>query len=347
MHASEIGHYFCNNLISPSLSLSVSVCQSHYFLPSEVVARRRDIPATRSTSCPPPPAALPSCTLRTRAFSILHHISSYLTGEVSGCRITPVHKVQFTPLGPALCWVLHAEGGSDVPLSTLRSALVSHFPTLTPPDADTTHAALTELIKQRKVYHAGRGYSLVTSGTYGPDSNLPDSHHYDQHHHPPFRLLSTSEALTRAHGTAEATPAGSVTHAAVQTDLSDLLTHQPSYSDDTTDARRASLRLAKGGSLNSTVEVSCYSAKDLSDVSVRVDRSGSVLSKILRVSTPRMASFSAQFPPPEWSRPNTSGLHGHSRSTQTGHTPHVVSHPKFSISPFSNVLGEITLKNSE
>ncbi|KAA0196742.1 hypothetical protein HAZT_HAZT003872 [Hyalella azteca] len=233
-------------------------------------------------------------------------------GEVSGCRITPVQKGQFTPLGPALCWVLHAEGGSNVSMRDLRDALIHHFPSLIPPDEETTHAALTELIKQRRIFHAGKGYSLVTPGTYGHSATLPDFAH-----HPPFRLMTTSEALTRAHGAAEVIPAGSITHAAVQTDLADLLTHHNHPAPDDGDARAASLRSGKLGTFVSTTAIATYFGKDLTDISVRVDRSGSMLSKLLRVSSPRMGSFSAQFPPPEWSRANTCQRHGHCRATQT------------------------------
>lgn len=183
------------------------------------------------------------------------------TGEVSGCRISPVQKAQFTPLGPALCWVLLRQGGTDVSVSDLRSSLSSHFPLLTLPDEETTHGALSELIKQRKVYYTGRGYSLVTADTYGV-SSAP--------HHPPFRLLSTSEALTRAHGTAEATPAGGVTHTAVQTDLADLLTHlQHHPPPEPADTRRASLRVSRRGNTVTATQVSRYTGRDLSDVCVK------------------------------------------------------------------------------
>ncbi|XP_018018489.1 uncharacterized protein LOC108675008 [Hyalella azteca] len=253
--------------------------------------------------------------LHAHTHSLLHPpvgYSIHALGEVSGCRITPVQKGQFTPLGPALCWVLHAEGGSNVSMRDLRDALIHHFPSLIPPDEETTHAALTELIKQRRIFHAGKGYSLVTPGTYGHSATLPDFAH-----HPPFRLMTTSEALTRAHGAAEVIPAGSITHAAVQTDLADLLTHHNHPAPDDGDARAASLRSGKLGTFVSTTAIATYFGKDLTDISVRVDRSGSMLSKLLRVSSPRMGSFSAQFPPPEWSRANTCQRHGHCRATQT------------------------------
>lgn len=206
--------------------------------------------------------------------SILRVFVCQFPGEFSGCEISPVHRAQFTPLGPALCWVLLQEGGQNVSLSTVRAALARHFPLMTLPDPSTTHAALSDLIRQRKVFHAGKGYSLVTPGTYGGVTSttnalpqqLPQPPPQSIHQHPALLLLSTSEALTKAHGIMETTPAGAVTHAAVQTDLADLLTCQGAAD------RRASLRVGSRRGLaqhSALTSVATYTSRDLTDMTVK------------------------------------------------------------------------------
>lgn len=102
---------------------------------------------------------------------ITEHCCEYIVfgcaGEVvGGWQMSPVVRGQFTPLGPALLWVLLQEGGRDVSLGRVRSALASHFPLMALPDAVTTHTALRDLIRQRRVYNTGSGYCLVTAQSY-------------------------------------------------------------------------------------------------------------------------------------------------------------------------------------
>ncbi|XP_064114199.1 uncharacterized protein LOC135220713 [Macrobrachium nipponense] len=94
-------------------------------------------------------------------------------------------------------------------------------------------------------------------------------------------------------------------------------------------ARTASLRLSPtkvaqladvfgDTSVSNTVcNSNVYEANDMSDVTVKVER-GSMLTKLLRVSPRRrLASFSAQFPPQEWTDPKASTVHLHSVAVQT------------------------------
>ncbi|KAF2349836.1 hypothetical protein FHG87_019407 [Trinorchestia longiramus] len=76
--------------VSPSLSFALA----HYFLPPEVMARRRDTLTTSSTTCPPPSMGLSSCTLRAVG------VSAYIIDYVSPpCCILFLKVVRTVPLG--------------------------------------------------------------------------------------------------------------------------------------------------------------------------------------------------------------------------------------------------------
>ncbi|KAK7065474.1 hypothetical protein SK128_002966 [Halocaridina rubra] len=94
-------------------------------------------------------------------------------------------------------------------------------------------------------------------------------------------------------------------------------------------SRTASLRLSPNkvaqlasafshvSSSASICDSNIYEAYDMNDITVKPER-GSVISKLLRVSPRRkLASFSAQFPPPEWNAPNSPIIHLHSVAIQT------------------------------
>ncbi|ROT74783.1 putative GPI-anchored adhesin-like protein PGA55 isoform X2 [Penaeus vannamei] len=199
-------------------------------------------------------------------------------GEVSGCHMTTVPQSQFTPLGDALCWVIHRlrETAGVAEAEAVRASLSAHFPSLVLPDAELVHAALSTLIRQRKVYHNGATYGIVQP---------LDAFYQPLVHAPADRLLPRDAPAAPA---ADEAPRDGLCHAAVQTDLAELITGSAGPRD-------AVLRPSKG-------------------------ERGSMLSKLLRVSPRnRLASFSAQFPPPAWSdpAPPATTTHLHCVATQT------------------------------
>ncbi|XP_042878052.1 uncharacterized protein LOC122257063 isoform X2 [Penaeus japonicus] len=272
-------------------------------------------------------------------------------GEVSGCHMTTVPQSQFTPLGDALCWVIHRlrETAGVAEAEAVRASLNAHFPSLVLPDADVVHAALSTLIRQRKVYHTGVTYGIVQ----------PLDAFYQ-----PLVQVAADRTLPRdapAELAADGPLRDGACHAAVQTDLAELITGsagprdavlRPSKADSGTGKpplesqvslrgpggrrghpRTASLRLSPTRAAHlatalaahsdcreqKSARIPLYAADDLSDVTVRGER-GSMLSKLLRVSPRnRLASFSAQFPPPAWSdpAPPATTTHLHCVATQT------------------------------
>ncbi|XP_063612005.1 uncharacterized protein LOC134785574 [Penaeus indicus] len=274
-------------------------------------------------------------------------------GEVSGCHMTTVPQSQFTPLGDALCWVIHRlrETAGVAEAEAVRASLSAHFPSLVLPDADLVHAALSTLIRQRKVYHNGVTYGIVQP---------LDAFYQPLVHAAADRPLPRDAPAAPA---AEEAARDGACHAAVQTDLAELITGsagprdavlRPSKGVSGSGAgkpplecqvslrglsgrrghpRTASLRLSptRAAHLASALaahsdsreqpsaRIPVYAADDLSDVTVRGER-GSMLSKLLRVSPRnRLASFSAQFPPPAWSdpAPPATTTHLHCVATQT------------------------------
>lgn len=124
---------------------------------------------------------------------------------MDACVVSPISRGQFTPLCEALCWTIYKlnqenqQANSNDPksntikkttttVSNIQEALTQYFPSLTTPEPGLVHAALSDLIRQRKVYHAGRGYAIVQ-----PDTYIPGPVGEDQTHHSPPKLMTTSE----------------------------------------------------------------------------------------------------------------------------------------------------------
>ncbi|XP_045594906.2 serine/arginine repetitive matrix protein 5 isoform X1 [Procambarus clarkii] len=285
-------------------------------------------------------------------------------GELSGCSVVKVPQGQFTPLGDALCWVIHklTRDGGHAEAETVRTTLAATFPSLVAPDLAHIHATLSNLIRQCKVFYTGHSYGIVQPNTYQPMA-VPDKSPSIS-----FTLSPTGSSshpllagIDKTHLCgAESMCKGNVCHAAAQTDLVELITgsSQPSdkiitpsptppgswsggsstlerqaslrmLSSHRTHTRTASLRLSPNkvallstafGNVPPSILYSSntYKAQDMSDITVRAGERGSVLSKLLRVSPRRrLGSFSAQFPPPEWSSNSAPAVHLHCVAIQT------------------------------
>lgn len=158
----------------------------------------------------------------------------FLAGEISDCSAVRVPQGQFTPLADALCWVIHrlTKDGGCAEADAVQALLTTTFPNLNAPDPAHVHTTLSNLIQHCKVYYSGHSYGIVQPHTYqvtAVPSTLPSSS---------FTLSctasSTSQQLMDA-GTdcsgADVVCEDGISHAAVQTDLAELITGASQPSD--------------------------------------------------------------------------------------------------------------------
>ncbi|NXD91915.1 STOX1 protein, partial [Chaetorhynchus papuensis] len=89
-------------------------------------------------------------------------------GDVTPALMNPLSQSRTVPLADEICWTVSDMNADHVMVTqeTLMEQLVKNYPGIAVPSHNILYNILGTLIKERKIYHTGEGYFIVTPNTY-------------------------------------------------------------------------------------------------------------------------------------------------------------------------------------
>uniref|UniRef100_A0A8C0LQ74 Storkhead box 1 n=1 Tax=Canis lupus dingo TaxID=286419 RepID=A0A8C0LQ74_CANLU len=247
------------------------------------------------------------------------NVSSFLffnlrLGDVFPVQMNPIAQSQFIPLAEVLCCAVSDMNAAQIVVTqeSLLEHLMKHYPGIAIPSQDVLYTTLGTLIKERKIYHTGEGYFIVTPQTYFITNATPQDSKRDQsdESHPmPTRI---TYLVSMASCTELAENAAHISHCQSCRCFPDPCPPNVETPAAAEVSRKSQKDLQESKSLvqNRAVSVSehhiCESAKPLPYAKDREKGKKFGFSLLWRSisrkekSRTEHSTFSAQFPPEEW-----------------------------------------------
>nr|XP_014344632.1 PREDICTED: storkhead-box protein 1 isoform X2 [Latimeria chalumnae] len=223
--------------------------------------------------------------------------------------MTPITQSQFIPLAEVLCSAISDMNAAHtvVTQETLMDHLVKYYPGIATPTQEILYNALGALIKERKIYHTGEGYFIVTPQTYFITNSVEGDHPSPS---PVTYLVSMENGVDKAK---EEVPA--VSHCKSCSCFIDLSTQkaqgQPSITENNGKGQKCSKQskpLVQNQATSTSLEHQTCDTSKASTLGKEKEKSSKKFAfNLFKRSTVKKdkpkkeyATFSAQFPPEEW-----------------------------------------------
>ncbi|NXJ74912.1 STOX1 protein, partial [Trogon melanurus] len=98
------------------------------------------------------------------------------SGDVTPALMNPLSQWRSIPLAEGICRTVSVMNADHVTVTqeTLTEQLLKNYPGIAVPSHNTFYNILGTLIKERKIYHTGEGYFIVTPNTYCTTDNAAE-----------------------------------------------------------------------------------------------------------------------------------------------------------------------------